>query len=414
MKTSLVYFFLFAFWVEQALGISLSQIKGFSLSNFAVYLLLFAWAFRIAFQRKFFDSNNVNTYVMLMILTALVSIPLKIWYGEIPNRGILGEVIYWKDWADPFILFFILFNVIDDERSCKGVLFGLIMFLFITALTTPLISLGVIHIRKLPEFYYGRAAGFSDPNQYASFLVLFIPLVLTYFLFTKHLITKISIGIVLAVSLIALVTTGSRGGSLSFLLSMALYLLLMKRENILNLNSIILVFMALTILAFSSFVLAPSSVKEEVLSRFDPTDSKTMDEISGGHGRVKFWQNGLQFFMERPILGHGQNTFSVLYMEKFGGFGAPHNHFLMQLVHFGIVGLAIYIMILTKVFLHVWHDFKATKDLWRRKLYISFIAGFLGYTFSMLAVDLGPPRYLYWIYTAIMYSYIKSDPSRIT
>jgi O-antigen ligase len=414
MKTTLVYFFLFAFWAEQALGISLSQIKGFSLSNFAVYLLLFAWAFKIAFQRKFFESNNVNTYLMLMIFIALVSIPLKIWHGEIPSEGVLNELIHWKDWADPLILFFILFNVIDDERSCKGVLLGLILFLFITALTTPLISLGVIHIRKLPDFYYGRASGFSDPNQYASFLVLFIPLVLTYFLFTKYLITKMAIGILLAVSFIALVTTGSRGGAISFLLSMAIYLLLMKRENILNFNYIILVLIALMILSFSSFVLAPSSVKEHVMSRFDPTDSETMDEISGAHGRAKFWQNGLRFFMERPILGHGQNTFSLLNKKKFGGPGAPHNHFLMQLVHFGIVGLTIYIMIFTKVFLHVWHDVKATKDLWRRKLYISFIAGFLGYTFSMLAVDLGPPRYLFWIYTAIMYSYIKSDPSRIT
>lgn len=408
MTILLVNFFLFVFWAEQTLGFSLTQIKGASLSNFAVYLFLFAWAFRIAFQRKFFDSNNVNKYLILMILTALVSIPLKIWYDEVPNRGVLGEIIYWKDWADPYILFFILFNIIDDEKSCKGVLFGLILFLFVTALTTPLISLGVIY-RKLPEFYYGRAAGFAEPNQYASFLVLFIPLVLTYFLFTKYLITKMAIGILLAVSFIALVTTGSRGGALSFLLSMTVYLLLMRRENILSINSIILVFMTLTILGLSSFFLAPSTVKEHVMSRFDPTESETMDEISGAHGRIRFWRNGIRFFMERPILGHGQGTFYHLNKERFGTPGAPHNHYLMQLVHFGIVGLGIYIMIFTKVFLNVWNHSKATNNLWRRKLFISYIAGFLGYTFSMLAVDLSQPRYLFWIYTAVIYKYGRLD-----
>jgi len=409
MKILLIYFLLCAIWAEQALGISLSQIKGASLSNFAVYLLLFAWAFKIAFQGKFFESNNVNKYLILMILTALVSIPLKIWYVEVPNSGVLYEIIYWKDWADPYILFFILFNIVDDEKTCKAVLLGLMLFLFVTALTTPLISLGVIHIRRLPEFYQGRAAGFSEPNQYASFLVLFIPLVVTYFLFTKYLITKMAIGILLAVSFIALVTTGSRGGALSFLLSMTVYLLLMRRENILSLNSIILVFMTLTILGLSSFFLAPSKVKEHVMSRFDPTDSQTMDEISGGHGRVKYWQQGWRIFIEKPILGHGQNTFYLLHKKKVGVGGAAHNHYLMQLVHFGIVGLGIYIMIFTKVFLNVWNHFKATKNLWRRKLFISYIAGFLAYSFSMLAVDLSQPRYLFWIYTAIIYKYAQLD-----
>ena len=409
MTTTLVYFFLFALWAETTLRISLSQIQGLSLSNFAVYLLLFAWAFRIAFQRKFFESNNVNKYLMLMILTALVSIPLKIWYDEIPNRGVLSEIIYWKDWADPFILFFILFNVIDNERSCKGVLFGLILFLFITALTTPLISMGILKIGQTYAFYEGRVGGFSAPNQYASFLVLFIPLVLTYFLFTKHLITKMAMGIVLILAFVALVTTGSRGGALSFLLSMAVYLLLMKRENILSLNSITLVFMTLTILGLSSFVFAPSSVKEEVIRRFDLTNPETMDEISGAHGRVEYWRHGWRFFMERPILGHGQNTFYLLFKKEFGVGGATHNHYLMQLVQFGIVGLGIYIMILTRIFMNVWHHFKETKDLWRRKLCISFIAGFLGYTFSMLALDISSPRYLFWIYTAIIYKYAQLE-----
>ena len=122
MKIFLFYFMLFALWAEHALHISLSQIKGLSLSNLAVYLLLFAWAFRIAFQRKFFDSNNVNKYLMLIIFIGLVSIPVKIWFAEIPNTSVLNEIIYWKNWADPFILFFVLFNIIDDEKSVRRTL----------------------------------------------------------------------------------------------------------------------------------------------------------------------------------------------------------------------------------------------------------------------------------------------------
>jgi O-antigen ligase len=414
MLTILVYFFLLAFWAEETLGISLSEIKGLSLSNLAIYLLLFAWAFRVAFQRKFFDSNNLNKYLILMILMALVSIPIKIWIAEVPNRGVIGEIIYWKNWTNPFILFFILFNTIDNEKTCRGILLGLILFLFVTALTTPLISLGVIRLGTLHGFYEGRAMGFASPNQYASFLVLFIPLVLTYFLFANQFITKIGTGILLAVSFIALVTTGSRGGALSLLMSMAVYLLLMKRQNILRLNSIILVFIALVIIGFSSFVLAPPKVKETVMSRFDLTNPETIEEISGAHGRTKFWQSAFRFFMEKPILGHGQNSFYYLYKGRFGIGGASHNHYIKHLIEFGIIGLGIYIMIFTKIFLHVRRHLVTTNNLWQRKFFVTYLAGFLGYSFSMLAVDIGPPRYLFWIYTATIYKYSELEVNGVS
>ena len=409
MNTFLIYFLLFIFWVENALGFSLTQIKGMSLFNLAIYLLLFAWAFKIAFQRKFFESNNVNKYLMLMILVALISIPLKIWRGDIPNMGILGELIYLKNWANPYILFFILINIIGDEKTCRHTLIGLIILLFIATGTTPLISIGVLEIGKTLtyESFEGRSSGFSDVNQFASYLVLFIPLVMTYFFFSKTLIAKMAGGILLLLSFVALFTTGSRGGVLSFVLSMAVYLLMLKRENILNIIAITLVVLALPIVGVSSYLLAPPTVKETVMERFNPDSSENFDQYTSG--RTRIFRKALLIFMERPILGHGQNSTKLLYQKSFGTGHTTHNDYLGKMVHFGFVGLAIFIMIFARVFQYVWHSFKVTTDPWRKKLYLSYIAGFLGYTFSMLAVEVSDPRAIFWIYTAAIYKYAQLD-----
>ena len=92
MNTLLFYLFLLCFWGEKALGFQLSSIKGLSFMNFSIYLLLFAWALKVAFKRKFYESSNLNKYLLLFILAGMVSIMVKIWNGEIQNMSMLGEI----------------------------------------------------------------------------------------------------------------------------------------------------------------------------------------------------------------------------------------------------------------------------------------------------------------------------------
>ena len=124
------------------------------------------------------------------------------------------------------------------------------------------------------------------------------------------------------------------------------------------------------------------------------------------------WKNAWQIFLEKPILGHGPDTFLPLNIKRFGIEAVTHNEYLNYMVSFGIVGLAIFIMILIRIFGHVWRHFKTTSDSWRKILYASYIAGLIGYSFSMLAVNLYEPRFLFWIYTATIYKYTELDTIR--
>ena len=157
------------------------------------------------------------------------------------------------------------------------------------------------------------------------------------------------------------------------------------------------------VLTSIAFVAAPSMIKKTVLHRFDPTQSETMEKYSSG--RLRIWRNSLELFAERPIFGHGPRTVANLMEMRFNEVKVAHNQYLNYLVEQGIIGFSLFIMIFLKIFQVMWHYEKNTPDLWQKKLYISYIAGLIGYAFSMLFINLTEPRYVFWFYTAVFHRY---------
>jgi len=406
MKIILIYLLLFTFWAELSLGFSLTNIQGLSLFNLCIYFLLLAWCYTIMSKKRLFESNCVNKYIILLSFVVLFSSFIKIFFGEIPNINMRTELVSFKRWANPLILFFILFNIVDDEKTAKRTIFGLIILLTVSALTTPLISLDIIKIGHVSKIFEGRASAFSGANSFASYLVMFIPLVLTCLLFQKTFMLRAASGVLLALTFTALVTTGSRGGLLSFWVAMAAYLYILYRQRMIRLPTIIAVIITVLIIGSISFVLAPSEPKSILLDRLDTSrleEGEGLDKYTAG--RTLFLRKGIQLFFESPIYGHGQNSFLPLVEKKFGIHGVAHNAYLTYLVEYGIFGLIFFVMILKKIFQHVWKHLRETPHIWEKRLYISYIAGFVGYHFSLLALNENQPRYIFWIYTAIICKY---------
>ena len=159
MKIILIYFFLFAFLAENTLGFSsIIKVKGLSLPNLSLYLLLLGWAFNILIKRKLFEWNSLNKYLILFIFLVILSIPYKILLDEIPDISLKQEIIWLKNWVEPFIIFFIMFNILDDKNTCKKALLGLGILLLITALSGPLTSLNIVNLGRASSS--GRASRF--------------------------------------------------------------------------------------------------------------------------------------------------------------------------------------------------------------------------------------------------------------
>jgi len=345
-----------------------------------------------------------------MIFVVVVSIPIKTLLSEVPRVSVLREIMAVKSWGNPYLLFFILFNIIDNQKTCRRALLGLGVLLIITVSTMLLVTFGVIQFGTVEVIKGGRSAGFAEPNQYASYLVLFIPLLLSSFLFQRSFLTKTTAAILFTMTLSGLAITGSRGGALSFLFGTAAYLLIVNRQKMIKLRAIMSVAATVLVMGITAYVVVPSNVKQVLSQKFDPAGSEDLDDYTSG--RTKIWHNGLLLFIDSPIFGHGQNTFVPLMEKRFLIGANSHNDYLLYLVHYGIIGLAIFLMIFTKICQHVWYHLKATTNPWSKQLYISYIAGFLGYAFSMLSVNVFSPRYIFWIYTAVIYKYAQLETSK--
>ena len=53
-------------------------------------------------------------------------------------------------------------------------------------------------------------------------------------------------------------------------------------------------------------------------------------------------QYGMDYFKERPLLGHGIENFRYLYAQEVGKETYSHNNYIELLVNNGIVGLLLY------------------------------------------------------------------------
>lgn len=410
MRIILIYFLLFTFYIDQVMGpVGFSQMKGLSLFNLNIYLLLIVWLLAIVQRRKIFMPNNINKLLILMGLVVLMSIFVKILRGEIPNISIMNEVLGFKAWLNPVVLFFILFNIIDDEETCNQTLLGL-YFLFVALILTQLsATFGITDYAARSMAKYGRAGGFSATGVYAVSLVLFFPFVLSGSVLMKrsNLFKTGCITLVFLI-LVGLVNAGSRNGAVAFLCSMLVYLLILKRKKIMGLLPIIFLIITMIVVGATAFVVSPSSVKSTVSERFNPSTSEDLDDYTSG--RIELWENGWKLFVDSPLIGHGRNSYMILsQLRGYRYCGAPHNEYLKHLAEHGLIGFIVFFLIFFKIFQNIWQSLETTTNPWGKQLYISYIAGLCGYMVGMFATNMGPAMYLFWIYTAVIYKYAQLD-----
>ena len=408
MKIIPIYLVLFSFWLINIMKFRLSEVRGLSLMNVCFYLLIIIWGLKSLKKRQFFEPNNLNKSIIIMICVALTSVLIKIQQGEFTNLNLWEEILDVKNWADPFFVFFAIFNIIENEKQCKQGILGLVFLVIISVIPTLFVAFGIMNFEIIEEKQRGRAAGFAEANQYATFLVLFLPILLSHFLFKKNIQIKIFWLICLLLAILSLVLTGSRGGTIAFMFSMLAYLWFIKSFKIVKMFAIMRIAGTLVLFCVAAYLVSPTQLKELSAKRFNPQNYQNIEEFS--NTRIPGLRKGFVLFLENPILGHGHGTYIPLVKKRqFINVDNSHNDYLLFLVHYGLIGLIIYIAILTKIFKQLWQAIKVTKILWNKIFYMSYLAGFLGYAISMFGVNLFHVRIIFWCYTAIIYKYSQIE-----
>lgn len=332
----------------------------------------------------------VAAYTVLMkpevgVVAILVLLPFA------PTMALVGAVLYTAvcylikvmcgkrslkfDLLDITVLFFMLMTVSGGLVSASGeslkptlvytafmVGYFLVVNLirsrewFMRAIVGTAISASAVGLYGLYQNFFGSAdttwhdaemfsdikgrvvSTFENPNVLAEYLIMVIPLMLALFIAGKGSRTKVGAGLALILTGGCLIYTWSRGAWLGIIIGLLIFFL-MYSKNTLS----VLLFGVLGI-PFLPFVL-PDSIIERFLSIGNLADSSTSYRVSIWRGVLDmlgdFWQSGI---------GIGIGPFSSVYplYSLAGSETALHSHnlYLQMTVELGIVGLAVFLILM--------------------------------------------------------------------
>jgi|GEM_PF-2556215 len=225
------------------------------------------------------------------------------------------------------------------------------------------------------EFTWRIMSTWENPNYYAAFLVLCIPLL---FVFARRApIARWAFLLAGPLSFATLVMTQSRGAVLALLISLLVFLPLWGWvEGRLSARAVGLGAAGFAILIGLVLI---SPLGKRVL---DP--AVRAKQLHSQMFRVYTWRGSLDLLRDYPALGAGPNTFASVFgkYQQVGFTRNAHSIYLQSATETGLPGLLALLWLFGGVLSIAWRSFRATgteeERLSRRSLAIALFAGVLG------------------------------------
>ena len=220
----------------------------------------------------------------------------------------------------------------------------------------------------------------TDPNEFASFFVVFLPIIFSCILSEKKLIKIILLSTIIFSGSYIVLMSGSRAALISLIIALFITFILSKKISIGKSLLLGLLSAMLLILVFELIIpLIPQSTIERL-----SLDALVQDK---GSGRTEIWSMAMNKYVDgNPIkwlLGYGYNGMEVYYY--YGKTSTMHNQFIQNLVSFGIFGLILYLKL-------VFTSFNSMLKNNRK-----YIGAFVGLMFMSLTITMSPSYKILWI-----------------
>ncbi len=191
---------------------------------------------------------------------------------------------------------------------------------------------------RTPDLVIARLQGpSSNPNSFAYFFILGLPIIIALVLISTKPIRKYFWLLGMCLSLIALILTFSRGAYIGVFCSICLIMIFnIKNRKIKNLAMLMLIFS----------LLLPRSLFNLISVRI-----RTIGMLSGDIARTEQLQGALKAFIKSPIWGAGLGKAEevILFYIPTALAPYPHSNILMTMVQMGIIGLVPLLIILYKM-----------------------------------------------------------------
>jgi len=225
--------------------------------------------------------------------------------------------------------------------------------------------LGMDFIRNHVMIHHRINSTFRAPNDFAAYLVIVIPILLSCLALKSLSLNKDRKVSVILTSMLAIVCLGltySRGGWLSIGIASITFSLL-HRDFFKR--------MLLGVIAFIG-IFTWKMLKEREFIAFQ--------NLLGSFGRGTYWHEAMSVIAAKPVFGFGLNTYSIVvrrFKEGWGGY--PHNCYLQMTAELGIVGLSAFLWIFVRLYRTFFQALQRTIDLEIRALLVGTAAGLTGF-----------------------------------
>ena len=377
-----------------ALNIYLSVILGLSAKNLIIYLLGVIIALRMVVGRQSVsDMGKMQGAFLLLIGYAFVTWLVSALVVHYQHYDFIESGIQLKSELIDYYIFFAVFlfgvqNSEDAVKVIKGLLLGAMFANLITVLDAfGIVSLG-FRIRD-----DGRTAGaIGESNQYAAFIVLFLPGIIAAAVSSRGVQRLLWLGGAM-ISALTLVMTASRGGFVGLAMSCAvgayLYRHLISYSRIAG-----WVFAAMILLVL---VVTFSPYGNLLAERMMGTGS--IDASTASSGRSDIWTTALAAMVDHPltfITGYGWNVYSSMPFQF-----ATHNHYLHLWFNLGLLGLACGSYLLLSGIARARRASLQAAPPYRGHL-IAFVLGTVAVGTAVFFVDLHQPWYYFWMYAGVV------------
>lgn len=391
----LFWLLLTAFVLEFSLDVSISSIPGFSLKNIVLYGLIMASFFvNFSLDKPLVGRNNVNIPIVLFFLYCLVSLVATAMFKVVPGYSMMQELIFFKNYMDAYILFIITYSVLHDEKSIKNLLVALVVVMAVFIAITVLSSFDILAVRRASvDERWGRTRGaFAEANQFAAYLVMFVPLLGAFILTTSSRFVKSFLVGTLLVALYVLLLSGSRGGLVGLVVAVGVYYLLYSRHALpKSLMNLAMVYAAALFVMVLIFLTLPETTANGLMLKLS---GKFVDvtETDYSSGRLETWMLAFQLFLNSPLVGTGWRTFVPLI-----GWNS-HSDYILYLVTTGVIGFYLFILIYVRIIKSALQLRKLVPR--QRHFFNAFISGVAAFMVAMLFVNIYNPLFFVLMYAA--------------
>ncbi len=240
-------------------------------------------------------------------------------------------------YAQLFAVMLILWEIAPSWSRLTGLMTSYMFGAYVAAVAT--LMLYRQEARELNRF----AAVESDPNSLAMTLALALPMAWYLGMTARNPILRWVSRCYIAVGLVAIGLTASRGGMVAATVALMIVPLTMTR---LSPGRLIAAVVMLTV----SGVLAAVYIPDKIVQRLATTGTEVEDLSLGG--RFKLWEAGMKALTERPLTGYGAGFWRKAVEPWLGpNPQVAHNSYISVVVETGIVGLLLYLGMFLAVFL---------------------------------------------------------------